>query len=378
MKKTLKIDIIENYHYVGYDFCNNLFYRLLSKKYNIVQSRQPDFLFHSVYPAADQRFQFTDYSCTRILYSSECVAPNFKLDDYALTFDHIDSERHFRLPFFRYLNIYKYIFREKLDPEKALKNKKRFCNFVHVNAFTPQTFLRADFFKKLSKYKQVDSLGPFLNNVGYNAPSFYVIDNIDRYLTPYKFSISFENTSHKGYTTEKLMNALLGATIPIYWGNPDVGFDFNTKCFINCHDFNSFDEVIEHVKEVDSNDKLWMDYYAQPVFKNNREPDHFKDEAIEGFLEKIIEKPFPLGKPVAEYYQLKSFQQKKYCFFYLNNRSRLNYIKGNCRYLEYYSFLFSSVLQFFIVYFLPQQVAKKCLPLQKFILRVILRIFRKS
>jgi hypothetical protein len=52
------------------------------------------------------------------------------------------------------------------------------------------------------------------------------------------------------------MHALITDTIPIYWGNPLASLDFNPKAFINCHDYKSFDEVIELVKEIDSNETL--------------------------------------------------------------------------------------------------------------------------
>ena len=378
MKKIIKLNIVDNHYYYEQDFYNNLFCRLLRNKYDVVQSENPDFLIHSVYPPGKKILEFTRYDCTRILYSPECVAPNFEIDDYALTFDHIESERHFRLPFFRYLSTYQYLFRQKKDPELALREKKKFCNFVQGNAFTPQTYMRTGFFKKLSRYKKVDSLGSFLNNVGYSI-NLYDINDIDRHISQYKFSISFENTSYRGYTTEKIMNALLGGTIPIYWGDPDAGFDFNPKCFINCSSFGSFEEVIEHVREVDANDNLWMDYYAQPVFANGREPEHLREEAIESFLCKIIENPFPLGKPAYQFHRLKPYRQKIYSAFYVINRSKIllaerkinkNLLKTLILYLYF-------ALYFFVVYALPSKLSKMLVGILPFFEKVLLRIISR-
>jgi len=53
------------------------------------------------------------------------------------------------------------------------------------------------------------------------------------YLRDYKFSISIENRIAVGYTSEKMYNAMQADCIPIYYGNPSVHRDFNTKSFIN-------------------------------------------------------------------------------------------------------------------------------------------------
>lgn len=56
------------------------------------------------------------------------------------------------------------------------------------------------------------------------------------------FSICIENSSNKGYHTEKIIDAFLSKTIPIYWGCPDLeelGYDSNG--FFYC---NNEDEII--------------------------------------------------------------------------------------------------------------------------------------
>jgi hypothetical protein len=81
----------------------------------------------------------------------------------------------------------------------------------------------------------------------------------------YKFSIAMENSSSKGYTTEKIISSLEAHTVPIYWGDPAVTEQINPAAIINCNDYSSFDEVIERVKEIDSNDELWLDMVTQPL-----------------------------------------------------------------------------------------------------------------
>ena len=82
----------------------------------------------------------------------------------------------------------------------------------------------------------------------------------------YKFSIASENCGFQGYTSEKILTSLQAHTVPIYWGDPDVDLVVNPKCFINCNDFDTLDEVLQKVKEIDNNDDLWCEMVSQPWF----------------------------------------------------------------------------------------------------------------
>ena len=46
-------------------------------------------------------------------------------------------------------------------------------------------------------------------------------------LADYMFSITMENASYSGYFTEKILDCFLTGTIPIYYGDPDIGNIFN-------------------------------------------------------------------------------------------------------------------------------------------------------
>lgn len=53
-------------------------------------------------------------------------------------------------------------------------------------------------------------------------------------LLPYRFSVVIENSREYGYFTEKLVDALLCGTVPIYWGAPDVGKFFDPAGMLIC------------------------------------------------------------------------------------------------------------------------------------------------
>jgi hypothetical protein len=67
------------------------------------------------------------------------------------------------------------------------------------------------------------------------------------------FSICIENSSNRGYHTEKVIDAFLSKTIPIYWGCPNLEeLGYNPDGFIYCQ---NEDEIITVVN------KLTPEYY---------------------------------------------------------------------------------------------------------------------
>lgn len=267
--KKIKIDFAD--FWPGFEKENNFFYNLLSKHYDLEITSQPDFLIYSVFSQA-HRFYF----CTRIFYNGETPRPyynelNYTACDYSFGFDYIDDPRHYRLPLFAMYWDLNLLTRPKPSLENIVRDKTKFCNLVISN---PNAKERIDFFHKLSQYKKVDSGGRFLNNI-----SKPVEDKIE-FIKDYKFTIAFENSSYPGYTTEKIVDPMIVHSIPIYWGNPLVHKDFNTKSFINCHDYKDFDEVIERIIEIDKDIGLYKEYLKQPYFPNNIPDEHLKKEKI--------------------------------------------------------------------------------------------------
>lgn len=225
-------------------------YNLLAGNWNIVLSPdQPDFLIYSCFG-----FEYLRYDCIRIFYTGENVRPQFDRCDYAFSFDYPITERNYRLPLYRLDVTYNQLSKPRI-PDKVILEERKFCSLLSSN---PRAKERTEFFELLSQYKRIDSGGKDRNNIG-----FSVADKMS-WLQNYKFSIAFENSQYPGYTTEKLLHALVANTIPIYWGNPLVGKDFNPKAFINCHEYESFEDVVRLVKKIDQDDALYYEYLNQP------------------------------------------------------------------------------------------------------------------
>ena len=103
----------------------------------------------------------------------------------------------------------------------------------------------------------------YLNNVGGPVP-----DKI-KFLENYKFNIASENSISNGYITEKIIDAFIAHSIPIYIGARDVVKDFNPDAFINVNFYTSFDALIDKIKEIDENDDLYMQMMATPKINEN-------------------------------------------------------------------------------------------------------------
>lgn len=284
--KTIKIWFTDFYD--GFKTDDNYFHSILSGLYNIeINKNNPDYLIYSCYGN-----DFLNYDCIRIYYTGENLIPDFNLCDYAIGFHFIDfGERYLRFPNFALLRD-QFNQLSNLNKEKTPSTKKEyFCNFIYANSQADP--VRDTFFHQLSEYKSVTSPGLHLNNFKINIGDRYsnnwMYTKLD-FQSKCKFSLAFENSSAPGYTTEKIMHAYISNTIPIYWGNPEIDRDFNTESFINCHDYESFAEVIERIIEIDQNEQLYKSILTAPPFYKNVIPEHLKSDNLVKFFKSIFEK----------------------------------------------------------------------------------------
>lgn len=275
MKKRIKINFSDFWFGKNKEkLKRDYIFQLLSTRFNLEINDNPDFLIYSVFGK-----EFLKYNCVRILYTGENIRPNFNECDYAFSFDFPVTDKNYRLPLYRAQAEYEQLKDDRREFSKMFGDKTRFCNFLYSNKRAKQ---RIEFFNMLQRYKRVDSGGKVLNNLGY-----FVDDKIS-FLKQYKFTIAFENSSYPGYTTEKILHAFAAGSIPIYWGNPIIEKDFNTKAFINSHEYENFEKVIEHVIEVDTNDELYKQYLGEPVFPFDKEPEYLEEDKILDRFETIF------------------------------------------------------------------------------------------
>lgn len=238
----------------GFNPEKSIFYKILEKKYTVKLSENPDYLFFSCYG-----YDHLKYDCVKIFYTGENIVPDFNFCDFAIGFHYFNfGNRYRRIPLFSSRESYKGLLNKNVSNKKKLLNRK-FCNFLYSNKNNAHP-VRKKFFETISSYKQVDSGGRYLNNLG------YMVDNKNSFLSEYKFTIAFENSEGEGYTTEKLVDPMSVNSIPVYWGNPKVGRDFNTSSFIRLEDASEkeIDSAIEKIISLDRNDDDYLKMLHQP------------------------------------------------------------------------------------------------------------------
>lgn len=275
---VLKINFVD----FPFDFNNekNFFSELFKTKYEVELSNSPEILFYGNYGQ-----EHLKYNCLKIFYSSENVRPDFRFCDFAFSFDYGSKPKKFRLPLFVLHANLEDLTREK-DLNEVKVNKTRFCNFVYSNANATE---RNHFFELLNVYKKVDSPGRVFNNMlNIFAGKRYDYKTKIEFLNHYKFTLAFENESYPGYTTEKILHPMQVNSIPIYFGNPRIGEDFNKASFINVHDFATFQDAIDYIIKVDNNDELYNQILREPYFLDNKVPTQFSKEYYLSLLDKIL------------------------------------------------------------------------------------------
>ena len=108
---------------------------------------------------------------------------------------------------------------------QILAQKTKFCSYVVSGHSRRRNKNRLEIFQKLSKYKQVDSGGRFMNNIGGPVGgAFPGQDPASCGTTNFTLPLKTRCCGlHDGETAP----GPDGGTLPIYWGNPRVAEDFN-------------------------------------------------------------------------------------------------------------------------------------------------------
>lgn len=265
-------DIHEDLAHVILDFVRDRFDFVLTRE------RDAEFVLHSV-----DGMDVLKYPGVRIFWTGENVTPDFALSDYALGFEKLSfSDRYLWMPLIKLFHADYAVLKAPRPPvEEVFARKTDFCAYVMSNT-SNSAEERERIFDLLTAYKKVNSGGGWRNNVGGR-----VADKRE-FQSRHKFVIAFENSSSRGYLTEKFAQAAAADAVPIYWGDPDIADLFNPKAFVNCHAFATLEDAVERVREIDQNDQLYRQMLAEPWFRDGVEPVALQDSTIADFLENIF------------------------------------------------------------------------------------------
>jgi len=278
---------------------DNYFKNLLTKNFDIKESKEPDFLLFSTFNKKNSKeIPIINGNFKKIFWTGENIRIDMNKCDYAFGFDYeedIKSKNYLRLPLYAYYGAGENLLK-KDKPINIAKQKNKFCNYT----YSKDAKERVAFFKELTKYKSIDAPGKSMNNMHpiITQKHKYLIkpiqaleksltkkntlsalisrhignwrEDVINFQKQYKFTIAFENSSYPGYTTEKIYHPMLANSIPIYWGNPEIERDFNEKSFINYHKHNDLKKTADVVIDLDTNDKKYIKMLAEPWFNQNK------------------------------------------------------------------------------------------------------------
>ncbi len=271
----IKINFCDMYR--DFDRSNNWYLDVIKKHFGEYEiSEKPDFLIYSVFGIDHLKFD----NCVKIFVSGEAISPDFNQCDYASTFDRMTfGDRYIRRPVWI---DEEYPDGRTISDDEAVNRK--FCNFVYSNDSNGYgAVLRKKFALKLMKYKPVDCPGKILHNLDDAIDERYGEwrKSKTNFLRQYKFTIAFENSAYDGYTTEKMTQPLSAHSIPIYWGNPSVNMDFNSKAFVNANKYEDrLDELVEQIIYLDQNKEAYLEMiHAKPMSESfdYEEMQHYED-----------------------------------------------------------------------------------------------------
>ena len=93
--------------------------------------------------------------------------------------------------------------------------------------------------------------------------------------TRYKYCLVMENTKKDGYVTEKLINALLGGCVPIYYGTRDVYKMFREDAFVY-FDIKNPQPALDRIQYLENNhtEYLRITNRALPLLRADHDKDH--------------------------------------------------------------------------------------------------------
>ncbi|XP_056384136.1 3-galactosyl-N-acetylglucosaminide 4-alpha-L-fucosyltransferase FUT3-like [Hyla sarda] len=124
---------------------------------------------------------------------------------------------------------------------------------------------RVQYYNELKDHIPIDVYGRQHNRLSMN--------NFNEVLSNYKFYLSFENSIHRDYITEKLWrNALESGTVPVVLGPPRENYEklIPSDSFIHVDDFPSAKDLADYLLELDKDPIKYEQYFKwrsrlQPV-----------------------------------------------------------------------------------------------------------------
>lgn len=270
-KPVLKVRLLNQWHGANINQFG-IIKEILEEKFTVQETQLDDY--DAVIDGVFGYKEIRNNKSFKIFFTGEAKPAKLEGYDISLGFEYelSDANNYLRLPLY-YLYFGDLISSSYKRESECNPNKPYFSCFLVSNGKAEH---RNNIFHELSSYKIVTSGGPHLNNIGRVIPE----NETYSFLSQCKFVIAYENNNrYPGYITEKLFQAYFAGSIPIYSSHPLGQQDINQAAVIVAQAYNSTDEMINYIIELDNDDQKYCDVWEQPIITDiHKNYDFIKDK----------------------------------------------------------------------------------------------------
>jgi hypothetical protein len=261
------------------------------ERFLVVPFDQAEYLFFSQY---NPDHHAVGPDTVKVMITGENLCPDFNTCDYAISSEYLElGDRHLRVPVYATYNAAKNLADRPQISAEELRNKTKFCNFIYSNSRLAHPF-REQFFHALNRVIPVASAGRILRNDNSLSGNDTTTDwgaEKRKFVEEFRFTIAIENSEQPGYCTEKISDALLAHTIPIYWGDPRITEEFNSKAFLHLRDYADKDEATAYIQNLNLDLDRQLTMLNLPVFAGGIDRVEKYITAARAFMENIFDQP---------------------------------------------------------------------------------------